>query len=114
MKATITSIKLKGPLRFFLLSWKALHIIRQLKTTNCKAFKKRGIWTLHYTMTLWNNEEEMRAFSKSGAHLEAMKASKELAQEIRSITIDAKELPDWKTAKELLEQGRVLYYINDK
>jgi len=110
MKATITSIKLKGPLKFFLLSWKALHIIRQLKTTNCKAFKKRGIWTMHYTMTLWNSEKELQAFSESGAHLTAMKASKELAQEIRTITIDAEVLPDWKTAKQLLEQGRVIKY----
>jgi hypothetical protein len=110
MKATITSIKLKGPLKFFLLSWKALHIIRQLKTTNCKAFKKRGIWTMHYTMTLWNSKEELRAFSESGAHLEAMKMSKELAQEIRTITIDAEKLPDWKTAKQLLEQGHVIKY----
>lgn len=110
MKATITSIKLKGPLKFFLLSWKALHIMRQLRTTNCNAFKKRGIWTMHYTMTLWNSEEELRAFSESGTHLAAMKASKELAREIRTITIDAENLPDWKTAKQLLEQGRIIQY----
>ena len=110
MKATITSIKLKGPFKFFLLSWKALHIIRQLRTTNCKAFKKRGIWTMHYTMTLWNSEEELRAFSESGAHLAAMKESKALAKEIRTITIDADKLPNWKEAKKLLEQGHVIRY----
>ncbi|MBL7786147.1 MAG: hypothetical protein JNM36_09605 [Chitinophagales bacterium] len=73
MKATITSIELKGPLKFFALSSTALSIIKQLKATNCKDFKKKGIWTKHYTMTLWNNESELKEFAKSGAHLDAMK-----------------------------------------
>ena len=45
MKATITSIELKGPLKFFALSANALKIIRQLKATSYKDFKKRGVWT---------------------------------------------------------------------
>ena len=44
MKATITSIELKGPLKFFALSAEALSIIKQLKTANCKDFKKKGLW----------------------------------------------------------------------
>lgn len=110
MKATITSIELKGPFKFFALSYQALHILRQLKTTDCKAFKKRGIWTTHYTMTLWNNEEELRAFATSGAHLEAMKASAQIAKEIRTITIDAEALPSWHQAKQLLAQAKVYRY----
>jgi hypothetical protein len=61
-------------------------------------------------MTLWSNEQEMREFASSGAHLEAMKTSKEIAKEIRSITIDAEQLPDWKTAIELLSNGKVIRY----
>ena len=110
MKVTITSIELKGPLKFFLLSLKALQIIRQLRTTNCKQFKKRGIWTTHYTMTLWNTEEELQAFAQSGAHLIAMKASQTLAKEIRTTTINATELPSWKEAKALLVKGKVLTF----
>lgn len=110
MKATITSIELKGPLKFFALSAKALKIVRQLKATDYKDFKKSGFWTKHYTMTLWNNEEEMKSFAYSGAHLEVMKTSKEIAKEIRSITIDATELPNWKDAKKLLEKGKVIKY----
>ncbi|HNL08662.1 MAG TPA: hypothetical protein PKH93_13885, partial [Chitinophagales bacterium] len=93
MKATITSIELKGPLKFFALSATALSIIKQLKATNCKDFKKKGIWTKHYTMTLWNNESELKEFAKSGAHLDAMKKSKQMAKEIRTITIDTETLP---------------------
>lgn len=110
MKATITYIELRGPLKFFALSATAMKIIRQLKTTDCKQYRAKGIWTKHYTMTLWNNEEEMKAFAYSGNHLESMKKSKSLAKEIRTITIDATELPDWKQAKELLKEGKVFTY----
>ncbi len=110
MKVTITSIELKGPFKFFALSVQALQILKQLKTTNCKDFRKKGFWTTHYTMTLWNNTEEMSAFAKSGAHLEAMKKSSKMAKEIRTITIDADALPSWKEAKQLLEKGKVIRY----
>ena len=110
MKATITSIELKGPLNFFALSANALNIIKQLKATNYNDFKKRGIWTKHYTMTLWNNESELKEFAKSGAHLDAMKKSKQIAKEIRTITIDTDTLPSWDEAKKLLENARVLTF----
>lgn len=110
MKATITSIELKGPLKFFALSTKALNVVKQLRSTKYKDFKKKGFWTKHYTMTLWNNENELKEFAKSGAHLEAMKSSKEIAKEIRTITIDADSLPNWNDAKKLLKDGKVLKY----
>ncbi|MCC6818478.1 MAG: DUF3291 domain-containing protein, partial [Bacteroidia bacterium] len=103
-------IELKGPLKFFALSSNAIKIIRQLKTTQCKAFKKQGIWTKHYTMTLWNSESELKDFATSGAHLEAMKLSKDMAKEIRTITIDANSLPSWSEAKKLLESAKALYF----
>lgn len=110
MKATITSIELKGPLKFFALSSKALNIIKQLKATQCRDFKKRGIWTKHYTMTLWNSEMELKEFAKSGAHLDAMQKSKQIAKEIRTITIDTETLPSWDVAKKLLEKAKVLTF----
>lgn len=110
MKATITSIELKGPFKFFALSSKALRITKQLKASKCKVYKKRGFWTKHYTMTLWNNEGEIKEFAQSGAHLDAMKTSNQIAKEIKTITIDTKELPNWKKAKELLEKGKVYKY----
>ena len=96
MKATITSIELKVPLKFFLLSAKALNIIKQLKATNCKDFKKKGIWTKHCTMTLWNSENELKEFARSGAHKDAMKASSQIAKKIKTVTIDTTALPTWK------------------
>lgn len=110
MKVTITSIELKGPFKFFALSGSALKIIRQLKTTKCREFKKRGFWTKHYTMTLWNNEQELKDFAMSGAHLQAMKKSKDIAKEIRTLTVDADKLPTWPEAKKLLEKGKVITF----
>jgi len=110
LKVTITYIELKGPFKFFALSSQALQIIRQLKATDYKDFKKKGAWTKHYTMTLWSNEEEMKAFVSSGAHLKAMQESRTIAKEIRSITITADVLPNWKEAKKHLESAKVLRF----
>ena len=107
MKITITSIELKGPLKFFLLSANAFKILKQLKATSYKDFRKRGIWTKHYTMTLWNSEQELKDFARSGAHSDAMKRSKDLAKEIRTYTYDGDKLPDWNEAKKLLEQAKI-------
>lgn len=61
-------------------------------------------------MTLWNNEDELKVFAKSGAHLEAMKSSKSIAKEIRTITIETDSLPTWKEAIKLLENAKVFKY----
>lgn len=110
MKATITSIELKGPLKFFALSTMALKIVGQLKSERHKDFKKKGFWTTHYTMTLWENERDLQDFARSGAHLEAMKRSAEIAKEIRTVTIDAEKLPSWDDAINLLKEGKVYRY----
>ena len=111
MKVTITSLELKSPWKFFSLSYQAMKILQQLQKTNCVKKKTTGFWTTHYTMTLWRSEEELKAFSKSGRHLEAMKTGNQIAKEIRILTIDATELPDWNQAKIMLkEKGRVLNY----
>lgn len=111
MKLTITSLELRSPLRFFALSMYAMNIMKQLRASGCVKMKKSGIWTKHYTMSLWRNEADLKAFARSGAHLEAMKKSASLAREIRTLTIDADTLPGWKEAKALLkERGRVIKY----
>lgn len=111
MKVTITSLELKSPWKFFSLSYQAMKILRQLSGTNCVKKKSTGFWTRHYTMTLWNTEQDLKAFARSGQHLNAMKNGASIAREIRILTIDAKELPTWKIAKLLLkEKGRIFSY----
>ncbi len=110
MKATITSIELKNPLQFFRLSYMAMKILQQLKKTDCIELKKRGIWTKHYTMTLWKNEEDLKQFARSDAHFKAMKESARIAKEIRTITIDTDVLPSWAEAKKLLTSASAIRY----
>lgn len=111
MYLTITSIKLKSPWHFFALSRYALDITRQLRSTPCQAFKKRGIWTMHYTMTLWNSKEDLQDFARSGAHLDSMKQSKQIASEINTLTLEAEKLPSWEEAKRLLSaEGKLLRF----
>ena len=99
MKLSITYIELKRPLYFFSLSMQAMKIVKQLKSTTCKKNKNMGFWTKHYTMTLWEDENSMKEFVRSGAHLEAMKNSSKIAKEIKVLTIDSDSFLPWKEAK---------------
>jgi hypothetical protein len=111
MKVTITSILLKSPFHFYPLAYKALGILKQIKESGAIQIESAGLWTLHYTISLRNNEEEMKAFALSGKHLQAMKESKKIAKTISTYTYDAEQIPDWKTAKLLLkEQGKQLHF----
>jgi len=111
MLLTITLIELKSPLKFFALSYKALGIVKQLKDAKHAGYKNTGLWTTHYTMTLWHNVEEMQAFVRSGAHLEAMKETVSLARELRTLTVEANAMPDWKTAKAMIARdGKVVQF----
>lgn len=111
MIVVITSLKLKTPFQFFALSLNALRIIGQLKSTKCIAYKSTGFWTLHYTMSLWETQEEMKEFAKSGKHLKAMKKSATIAKEIRTLAVEVPSLLTWKEAKQrLLKEGRILNF----
>lgn len=112
MYVTVTSLQLKGPFLFFKLSYLAMKIVGQLKSNPaCKKYRSRGFWTLHYTMSLWADEQSLKEFARHGAHLEAMKNSKAIALEIRTYTYPANDLPTWKAAQALLiEKGKALHF----
>lgn len=103
MIISITSIELKGLFKFFSLSHKAMFIRKQLKSSPCRKLKTKGLGKKHYTMSMWENEEQMRSFAHSGAHMTAMKTAKEIAKEIRVLTYDGEGFPTWENAKVLLE-----------
>jgi heme-degrading monooxygenase HmoA len=114
MVITITSIKLRSLWKFFALSFYALQIVRQAKTQ--KGFLKlrsTGFGYLHYTLTSWETEEDLRAFARSGAHLQSMKKSSALSTEIRTCTYNPgnDSLPTWREARTILnEKGKVLRF----
>ncbi len=110
MIVSITYIELKGPFKFFALSARALKIVRQLKSSGHKAYKSKGVWTKHYTMSLWPDHETMMAFVRSGAHLDAMKTASSIAKEIKVVHYEGETLPSWTEAKKLVAKGRSIKY----
>jgi hypothetical protein len=78
-------------------------IIKELQHTPCKKHKVTGNWNFKvwYTMTLWENENEINEFYRHGTHLEAMKQSKKFSSKIQSHRIQKEDLLGWKEAKKM-------------
>jgi hypothetical protein len=112
MFVTITSLRLKSVWGFFKLSLFGLKISNQAKKEiGFKAIKNTGFGYMHYTLTLWQTEDDLKRFAKSGEHLNAMKEGGKLANEIYTYTYSADQMPDWATAKKLLrEKGKQLTF----
>lgn len=112
MVITLTSVKLRRLWHFFKLTYMASKIVRQ--TRKQKGFvrmKNSGFGYLHYTLSVWESVEDAKKFAVTGAHLEAMRASRSVAYEIRTYTYQDDVLPDWKDVKRLLMQkGKVVSF----
>jgi hypothetical protein len=112
MIITITSLELRHWWGFFKLSLWGLKISRQAKTQ--KGFirmKNTGFGYLHFTLSAWESEADLKNFARCGAHLEAMKESRNLATEIRIYTFRSEQIPDWREARRMLfENGRVILF----
>ena len=106
MRITVTSIQLRSPWQFFKLSNHGRKIQAQAKKSpGFVKMKNTGWGKLHYTLSVWDSEAAMKAFARTGAHMEAMKQSAALSHEIRTYTYESESLPDWKEAKRLLLQN---------
>ncbi len=103
MLVSITKIELNSYSKLFSFINFNRKIINELKQSPCKKFKVTNNWNLKvwYTMTLWENENELNNFYRSGIHLEAMKQSKAFSSKIQSKRKHNNELITWKEAKNL-------------
>jgi len=112
MIITITSIRLKTVWHFFKLSFFALRIVRQTKQERgFVSMKSTGFGYMHYTLSVWENEEALKRFARNGAHLEAMKQSRSIASEIRTYTFQSEQVPQWNEVKlTLKEKGKVFSF----
>jgi hypothetical protein len=103
MIITVTSIKLRSVWYYFKLTLLGFKIVKQLKSE--KGFikmKNTGFGYDHYTLSVWRSTDDLKRFSGSGAHAEAMKHTKLIATEIRTYTYNSDSLPNWKEVKKLL------------
>ena len=78
-------------------------VVKQLNKTKVVDFKANVSLLDHYTLSLWENENDMRAFVKSGEHQKAMKQSSKMASNIRSYHFEVDGMPTWKEAKSRLK-----------
>ncbi|MCC7159609.1 MAG: DUF3291 domain-containing protein [Ignavibacteria bacterium] len=106
---TVTSIRLKSVWYFFRLSLFGLKISRQAKSA--KGFikmEKNGFGYDHFTLSVWESEEDINRFARSGKHLEAMRQTGSIASEVRSYTFRTNTLPGWNEVKKLLnDKGKI-------
>lgn len=101
MIVSITKIQLKSISTLFSFFKMNSQIINELKQSQCRKFKTSGSLNLKnwYTMTLWESENDLNAFYRSGKHLEAMKRSKIFSSGIQSRRIEKEDLLNWSEAK---------------
>ena len=107
MIVSITKIELISYSKFIAFFKFNRQIINDLKQSKSKKHKTTGNWNLKdwYTMTLWENENDINDFYRNGTHLEAMKQSKTFSSKIRSKRIHDEDLISWKIAKKLFENN---------
>lgn len=112
MIINVTSIRLRSLWNYFPLTYNAMHIVRQTrKQPGFVRMKNTGFGYDHYTLSVWKDEDSMKVFARSGAHLTAMKKSAELAHEIRTFSYEGEKLPTWREVRVLLsEKGKVLNF----
>ena len=107
MIVSITKIELISYSKFIAFFKFNGQILNELKQSKSKKHKTTGSWNLKdwYTMTLWENENDINDFYRSGTHLEAMKQSKTFSSNIQSKRIHNDDLISWKEAKKLFENN---------
>ncbi len=78
-------------------------IMAELKQSKCIKYKATGSWNLKcwYTMTLWDDENEINNFYRNGIHLEAMKKSKTFSTNIQSKRLPKEDFISWTEVKML-------------
>jgi hypothetical protein len=100
---SITKIELKSYSKLIAFFNFNGQIIKELKLSKCIKHKIAGSWNMKvfYTMTLWENEQDLINFYRHGTHLEAMKQSKNFSSNIQSTRVQHHDLLPWKEAKKL-------------
>lgn len=68
--------------------------------------KNTGFGYMHYTISAWESEADLKRFARSGAHLQAMKEMHSIAEFVQTHTYEGSTMPNWQQAKEMLAPKR--------
>ena len=76
-----------------------------------REMKITGFGYDHYTLSVWETADDVKSFAHSGAHLQAVEITRELASEVTIYTFESDLVPTWKDLIRLLkEKGRRIHY----
>ena len=99
MIASATQIRIEGVRGFF-------NFVVHLSRVKKQLVGYPGLVSVRFnlklqTLTVWDDEQAMKAFRNSGAHLAAMKNTRKIGR-AKVVTWQTKELPSWQEAGERL------------
>ena len=100
MFISVTRIHLKSLSKFF--PFMALNgkIQKQIKASPgliSSKVRMQNPW-VYWTLTAWQDKESMMRFRNNGTHMEAMKKSRELSSDMKSLNWEGEKLPGWREA----------------
>lgn len=100
---SVTGLRLRSVWVWPRFAWHAVRSMRQARTAEGNLFADaRRIDGVHHTLTVWTSRDAMRAYLVAGAHLEAMKAFKDIG-EGTTVGYTADAVPTWWSALAVLE-----------
>ena len=104
---SITGLRLKDRRYMLQFWWHAIRSMAQARKAHGNlSAETRTIDGVHHTLSVWVDEQAMRTFLVSGAHLVAMKAFPAIAAG-RTLGFTTDQPPDWETAhRRWLSQAR--------
>lgn len=108
MIVSVTRLHIRSVRHLPIFAWLTLRSHFQIKKSNGlikSSYQKEGFFT-YWTMSIWESADDMKAFRNRSAHLEAMKRSRQLADELQYVRFEV-ETPDihWEACKERLHQS---------
>ncbi|HCK21569.1 MAG TPA: hypothetical protein DHW15_05250 [Bacteroidetes bacterium] len=104
MIVAITELRIRSIWMFPLFMARSAAAVSQAqKEKGLLSFSAKVRWNVAYTLTSWTDENSMLVYKKNGAHKRAMKDTKKVSHQYRSVYYEAETVPSWKEALQRLE-----------
>jgi hypothetical protein len=109
MYVSITGLELKGVWHAPCFWWHAIRSMQQARAADGNLYADtRTINGVHHTLSVWRDEQAMRAYLISGPHRKAMRAFHSIATG-KTLGFTADQRPDWTEVHDLWQtKGRAV------